>query len=243
MTKKPLTLVTGGSAGIGEAIVKDLGKAGHRLAFSYLTNDVAAQRLVAALRDDGVEATAYHADLSKPGGGHALAHTVLKTQGSVTHLVNNVGPGALTPFGPGLAAQASDMFQRNVSAGLELMEVLVPTMQNDSAVLNVSSLNARFPPAKVSAFAASKAALDAATKALAAELGPRGIRVLGVAPGPIEREDAPRPEEVREKVASKTALPRFGTVEDVAQAVTFLLSAKASFINGEIIGIHGGWIT
>ena len=135
------------------------------------------------------------------------------------------------------------MFQRNVSAGLELMEVLVPTMQNDSAVLNVSSLNARFPPAKVSAFAASKAALDAATKALAAELGPRGIRVLGVAPGPIEREDAPRPEEVREKVASKTALPRFGTVEDVAQAVTFLLSAKASFINGEIIGIHGGWIT
>jgi 3-oxoacyl-[acyl-carrier protein] reductase len=135
------------------------------------------------------------------------------------------------------------MFQRNVASGLELAEILVPEMPDGGTLLNISSLNARFPPAKVTAFAASKAALDAATKALALELGPKGIRVLAVAPGPIEREDAPRPDEVRDKIASKTALPRFGTVEDVAQMVAFLLSDKASFVSGEIIGVHGGWIT
>lgn len=243
MTDAPLTLVTGGSAGIGAAIVKDLGKAGHRLAFSYNTNHEAAKALVETLSRDGVDAAAYQADLSTAGAGHALAQAVLNAQGPVTHLVNNVGPGAATPFGPGLAALATEMFQRNVASGLELAEILVPEMPDGGTLLNISSLNARFPPAKVTAFAASKAALDAATKALALELGPKGIRVLAVAPGPIEREDAPRPDEVRDKIASKTALPRFGTVEDVAQMVAFLLSDKASFVSGEIIGVHGGWIT
>ncbi len=243
MTDAPLTLVTGGSAGIGAAIVKDLGKAGHRLAFSYNTNLEAAKALVETLSRDGVDAAAYQADLSTAGAGHALAQAVLNAQGPVTHLVNNVGPGAATPFGPGLAALATEMFQRNVASGLELAEILVPEMPDGGTLLNISSLNARFPPAKVTAFAASKAALDAATKALALELGPKGIRVLAVAPGPIEREDAPRPDEVRDKIASKTALPRLGTVEDVAQMVAFLLSDKASFVSGEIIGVHGGWIT
>jgi len=239
----PLTLVTGGSAGIGEAIVRELGKAGHRLAFSYHTNSDAAAEMVNALTADDIEARAYHADLSSPGAGHALAHAVLDAQGCVTHLVNNVGPGAATPFGPGLAQLATEMFQRNVASGLELAEILVPEMPKGGAILNISSLNGRLPPARVSAFAASKAAMDAITKALAAELGPCGIRVLAVAPGPIERDDAPRPDDIRAKIASKTALPRFGAVEDVAYMVRFLLSDKAGFVSGEIIGVHGGWIT
>lgn len=243
MTDAPLTLVTGGSAGIGAAIVKDLGKAGHRLAFSYFRNRDAAEAQVADLTAQGIDCACYQADLAGVGAGHALAQAVLDRQGKVTHLVNNVGPGAATPFGPGLAARASEMFRRNVASGLELAEILVPQMSGGGTILNVSSLNGRYPPAAVSAFAASKAALDAVTKSLAAELGPQGIRVLAVAPGPIEREDAPRPDAIRDKIASKTALPRFGTVGDVAQLVTFLLSAKAGFISGEIIGIHGGWIT
>lgn len=240
---KPLTLVTGGSAGIGAAIVRDLGKAGHRLAFSYKSNATAADQLVAALSSEGIEIKAYRADLSTAGAGHVLAQNVLDAQGAVTNLVNNVGPGAATPFAPGLAALATEMFQRNVASGLELAEILVPQMEKNGTILNISSLNGRYPPAQVSAFAASKAAMDATTKALSAELGPKGIRVLSVAPGPIERDDAPRPEKLRDKIASKTALPRFGTVDDVAQMVTFLLSAKASFVSGEIIGVHGGWIT
>lgn len=243
MTSAPLTLVTGGSAGIGAAIVRDLGKAGHRLAFSYKSNRAAAADLVAHLSSQGVDVKAYQADLSAAGAGHALAQEIIDAQGPVTHLVNNVGPGAATPFGPGLAAVATEMFQRNVASGLELAEVLVPKMRDGGTILNISSLNGRFPPANVSAFAASKAAMDATTKALAAELGPRGIRVLAVAPGPIERDDAPRPDDIRDKIASKTALPRFGTVEDVAHMVTFLLSDKAGFVSGEIIGVHGGWIT
>jgi len=237
------TLVTGGSAGIGAAIVTELGKAGHRLAFSYRTHENAAADPVQTLAAEGIEACAYSADLSAPGSGHALARSVLSAQGAVTNLVNNVGPGAATPFGPGLAALASEMFQRNVASGLELAEVLVPEMPSHGTILNISSLNGRFPPPAVSAFAASKAALDAVTTSLAAELGPKGIRVVGLAPGPIEREDAPRPEEIRAKIASKTALPRFGTVEDVAKTARFLLSEDAGFITGEIVGVHGGWLT
>jgi NAD(P)-dependent dehydrogenase (short-subunit alcohol dehydrogenase family) len=116
MSSVPLTLVTGGSAGIGSAIVTELGKAGHRLAFSYRTNEKAAARLVATLEAGGVEARAYQVDLSAAGSGHALARAVLAAQGPLTNLVNNVGPGAATPFGPGLAALADlkrVIFQRN----------------------------------------------------------------------------------------------------------------------------------
>jgi NAD(P)-dependent dehydrogenase (short-subunit alcohol dehydrogenase family) len=165
----------------------------------------------------------------------------VQAMGPVTTLINNVGPGRATPLAPGLGRTAMDIMQVGFSAALDLTALVAPQMTAGDVILMISSLNGRMPPAQVSAFAASKAALDAATRSLAYELGPRGIRVLGIAPGPIERSDAPRPDDIRDKIRNKTALPRFGTPQDVADLAAFAVSDKAGFLTGEVIGLHGGW--
>lgn len=236
-----LALVTGGSSGIGAAIVEELGKAGHRLAFSYRHDAAGADALVARLAGQGIEAQAFRADFAHPDAAAGLYERVREDMGAVGILVNNAGPGRETPLGIGLGRDAMDIMQVNLAAALDLTHAVSAEMADDGVILMISSLNGRLPPARVSGFAASKAALDAATRALALELGPRGIRVVGIAPGPIEREDAPRPDAVRASIAARTALPRFGTVADVAHLAAFLVSEKAGFLTGEVIGLHGGW--
>ncbi|MGB1034501.1 MAG: SDR family NAD(P)-dependent oxidoreductase [Primorskyibacter sp.] len=236
-----LALITGGSAGIGAAIVRELGKAGHRLAFSYCTGKDRAQSLVQELTAQGVEVRAFHADFAQPTAARSLYQQVADWGGTPQVLVNNAGPGRATPLSDTLGADTMAIMQVNVAAPLDLIAAAAPGMKAGGVILNISSLNGRMPPAQVTGFAASKAALDAATRALALELGPRDIRVLGLAPGPIERDEAPRPQDVRDKIRSKTALPRFGTVQDVAKMAAFLVSDDSQFATGEIIGLHGGW--
>ncbi|MCC1492580.1 SDR family NAD(P)-dependent oxidoreductase [Cognatishimia sp. F0-27] len=236
-----LALVTGGSSGIGAAIVEEFGKAGHRLAFSYREDRDGAEALVARMASVGVDAQAFPCDLADPHAAEALAETVTRAMGQVSILVNNAGPGRATPLEPGIGAAMREITQVGLASALELSAHVTPGMGAGDVILNISSLNGREPPATVSAFAAMKAGLDAATRALALELGPRGIRVVGIAPGPIERADAPRPDALRDKIRSKTALPRFGSVTDVAHLARFVVSEQAGFLTGETIGLHGGW--
>lgn len=231
-----ITLITGGSNGIGAAIALELAAQGHRLALTYRADAAGANALAAQ-----TGAQVFQADFNDPTAPAELHRQVAQTMGPVTTLINNVGPGRATPLAPGIGAEAMQMMQVGLAPALELSALCAPDMGAGDVILNISSLNGRHPPARVSAFAASKAALDAVTLALAQELGPRGIRVLGIAPGPIERDEAPRPDEIRDKIRSKTALPRFGTPQDVADLASFLVSPKAGFLTGEVIGLHGGW--
>lgn len=241
MTQDRFTLVTGGSVGIGAAIVRELALQGQRVAFSFRDSAEAATDLVLELARQGCETRAIAADFAAPDAPAKLFKKATEDMGRLSVLVNNVGPGKATPLAPGLGAEAMQMMQVGLSPALELGALAAPQMIQGDVILNISSLNGRSPPARVSAFAASKAALDAATLALAQELGPRGIRVCGIAPGPIERDDAPRPDDIRDKIQSRTALPRFGTPQDVAHLAAFLVSEKAGFLTGEVIGLHGGW--
>lgn len=240
MTQK-LTLITGASNGIGRAIAVELAAQGHRLALSYRADASAMEHLITELTDAGTEVAAFQADFADPEAATRLHADVVQAMGPVTTLINNVGPGRATPLAPGLGRTTMEIMQVGLASALDLTALVAPQMTAGDVVLMISSLNGRQPPARVSAFAASKAALDAATQALAYELGPRGIRVLGIAPGPIERDEAPRPDDIRDKIRSKTALPRFGTPQDVAHLAAFLVSERAGFLTAEVIGLHGGW--
>lgn len=237
----PLTLITGASNGIGRAIAHALAQQGHRLALTYNSDAGSAETEQAALAAQGAEARFFQADFENPNSAANLHKDITASMGPISVLINNVGPGRATPLTAGIGAEVMQMMQVGLASALELSALCAKDMTDGDVILNISSLNGRYPPAQVSAFSASKAALDAATRALALELGPRGIRVVAIAPGPIERDDAPRPDAIRDKIRSKTALPRFGTVQDVAHLAAFVVSDKASFLTGEVIGLHGGW--
>lgn len=122
-----------------------------------------------------------------------------------------------------------------------LLDAALPHLQAGAAIVNISSVNAQFPPKDAALYGASKAALNLWTKAMAKELGPSGIRVNGVAPGAVNLPEAPRSEELIAMFAEQTALGRIAEPADIARAVRFLASDEASFITGETLTVSGGY--
>jgi len=117
----------------------------------------------------------------------------------------------------------------------------LPHLQSGAAVVNISSVNAVLPPKGAALFGASKAALNLWTRAMAKELGSKGIRVNAVAPGAINIAENPRPAGLTELFVKETALGRIGTPQDIARAVRFLASEDARFVTGEVLTVSGGY--
>ncbi len=235
-------LVTGASRGIGEATAKVLDRAGARLLLSGRTVED-LERVAAELTQP---ATVLVADLSQPGSGTELAQRVLATTGGVDILVNNAGipmrrtPSQLTE------ADVDEVFAINVRALVMLTVALGPSMaaRGGGSVINVSSVAAIRGPLGRVAYAGTKGAVDAMTRALAADLGPVGIRVNSVAPGIIttaiweqSRRSVPG---LIEDLAEQVALKRWGSAEDVADTVLFFASDLSRYVTGETLGVDGG---
>ncbi|MEM6727594.1 MAG: SDR family oxidoreductase [Pseudomonadota bacterium] len=225
-------IVTGGTRGIGKGIVE-------ALASDY--------RVIALWRStppeglpDGV--VAIQADLSDgEGSARAMEKAMQRAGGRLFGLVNNAGvtaPNAVDGFDP---EPVQEMFAVNVIAPALLLAASLPHMERGARVINISSVNADFPPLGATLYGASKAALNTWTRGAARELGPRGILVNAVAPGAVNTPENPRSEELTKTFADLKALGRVGTPADISGVVRFLLSDAAGFITGEVIRASGGY--
>jgi len=228
---RKVALVTGGARGIGRAIAEDLSR-DYQVAITWK-----------ATRPEGLpnEVTAVQADLGSPGTPQRMIDDVVRRLGRLDVIVNNAGIVRHSPKENFSVDDASEILAINLLAPSALLSAALPHLVEGAAIVNISSVNAVLPPRDASIYGASKAALSLWTRAMAKELGPRGIRVNAVAPGIVNTPEAPRPEDLTDRVANDTALGRIGTPQDIARAVRFLASDDASFITGEVLTVSGGY--
>ncbi|MGC1503549.1 MAG: SDR family oxidoreductase [Sulfitobacter sp.] len=225
---KPVALITGGARGIGRAIAAELAT-DHTVAITYRNTPPDA-----LLREfPGI--LALPADLSVATAASDIIHQVMTRLGRLDVIVNNAGAISDDNTDP-LAT-----FAVNLTAPMALLEAALPHLHRGASVINISSVNAELPAMGAVGYSASKAALNTWTRGMAKTLGPKGIRVNGIAPGAIERPEAPRPAELVQAFVAMTALGRTGIPKDIARVARFLASDSSGFITGEVITVSGGY--
>lgn len=241
---RQVALVTGASRGIGSAIAAQLAREGYSVCINYHQNRQAAQALADRLQSQGYSAMTAAADVAVRAEVEAMVRSVEQTLGPVTLLVNNAGISSQEQFQDLSDAAWERYFAVNVTGARNAILAVLPHMLSEKSgcIVNLSSIWGLWGASCEVAYACTKAALIGLTRSLAAELAPSGIRVNAVAPGCIET-DMLRTlgEETCRTLAEETPLGRLGTVEDVAQAVAFLASPKASFITGQVLTADGGF--
>ncbi|MFD0139426.1 glucose 1-dehydrogenase [Streptomyces sp. NPDC002387] len=243
---RPVTVVTGGSRGIGAATCVRLASDGHDLALSYVRDDAAAERTATAVRGAGGRCVTVQADTSDESDVDRLFDTAARELGAVTGLVNNAG--VTSPHGRLTDADTADLrrvVEVNVLGVLlcSRRAARMMTRRKSGVIVNVSSAAATLgSPGEYVHYAASKAAVDALTVGLAKELGPDGIRVNAVSPGIVETEihaamgDPGRPS----RLAPTVPLGRPGRAEEIAAAISWLMSPESSYTTGAVLRVSGG---
>ncbi|MGW5662332.1 glucose 1-dehydrogenase [Streptomyces sp. NPDC003758] len=243
---RPVTVVTGGSRGIGAATCVRLAADGHDVALGYLRNAEAAERTAEAVRAAGARCVTVRVDTSDEAAVDRLFDTAADALGPVTGLVNNAG--VTGPLGR-LADTDTDVLRRVVEVNL-LGTLLCSrraaremATRGSGVIVNVSSGAATLgSPGEYVHYAASKAAVDTLTMGLSKELGPDGIRVNAVAPGLVDTEihaamgDPDRPR----RMAAAIPLRRAGSAEEIAAAIAWLMSPESSYTTGAVLRVAGG---
>ena len=240
-----VAVVTGASKGIGAAIAKQLAAEGSKVVVNYASSREGADRVVSEIRKSGGQAIAVQADLSKEDDVVRLFAEAKKEFGHLDILVNNAGVYQFAPLDQIDAAHFRWHFDVNV-LGLLLAsrEALALFPAEGGSIINISSVvsTGRFPGSAV--YSATKGAVDALTRALSVELGPRKIRVNTINPGMVETEGVHAAgiagSEMQSQVESQTPLGRIGQPEDISGAAVFLASSDSSWITGESFFISGG---
>lgn len=239
--RKKVALVTGGSRGIGAAIVRRLAEEGAHVAFTYSKSGKAAAALAKALSAHGVKAKAYPADAAAPKSLPRLIDKVLKDFGKLDILVNNAGVFLGGRIGEIKAVDYEKVMRVNVDAVFALTNAAVRKMKAGGRVINISSvLGERAVGPDMGVYNASKFAVTGFSRSWAKDLGAKGILVNAVQPGPIDTELNPATGESAKVQKARTALGRFGRPEEVAAAVAFLAGPDATYITGATLNVDGG---
>jgi 3-oxoacyl-[acyl-carrier protein] reductase len=241
--ERRVALVTGGSRGIGAAVARELGDAGAEVVVNYVTSAGPAEAVCKDVRDAGGSARALAGDISTPDGAATLVNEVESQIGPIAILVCNAG---ITRDNLIMKLTDDDwraVIDTNLGGAFFTCRAVARPMlkRRGGAIVTMSSVVGVHGNAGQTNYAASKAGLIGLTKALAKELGGRGIRVNAIAPGYISTEltDA-LPEAAREAILAGTPLGRLGDPEDVARAVRFLVSDAAAFVTGDVLAVDGG---
>ena len=236
-----VALVTGGSRGIGKGCALELAKAGYDIAITYVGNDEAANQTIKELKAIGIKAKAYKFDISDKTACTDAVNKVQADFERIDVLINNAGTTR-----DGLFIRMNDenweaVINTNLNSAFYMTQPISKIMMKlrEGCIINMSSIVGIRGNAGQANYSAAKAALAGATKALAAELGPKQITVNAVAPGVIDTE-LWQGEADNDLIRQRIPMRRAGTPEEVAHLVAFLISEKASYITGPIIGIDGG---
>jgi NAD(P)-dependent dehydrogenase (short-subunit alcohol dehydrogenase family) len=240
-------LITGGDSGIGRAVAIAYAREGADVAFTYLTEEVDDARQTAALVEEaGRRAVAIEVDLRESSECDRVVRESVEALGGLDVLVNNAG--FQMARGGGLESiddeQLDRVFRTNLYALFWMTRAAVPHLRESTGcIINNASIQAYEPSTTLLDYAATKAAINNATVNLAAELGPDGIRVNAVAPGPIwtPLQPATQPVEKLETFGDDTPLGRAGQPAEVAPAFVFLaVDKEASYVSGTVLGVTGG---
>lgn len=239
-----VALVTGGSRGIGRAVSELLGRAGARVAVNYVTGQRAAESLVEEIRAGGGEAMALAGDVSDAAEARRLVESAVAAWGRLDILVNNAGVWEEDRAGRGDVAVWDRTLAVNLRGAFLVTDAAVPHLEKtEGGIVFVSSTAGQRGEAQHSAYAATKGGLVSYTKSLAAELGPRGIRVNCVAPGWVETDltrDALADPDRRRDIEAAIPLGRVAQPPDIAGSVLFLVSDLARHVQGEVLNVNGG---
>ena len=244
MLKDQVALVTGGSRGIGKAIVSTLAAQGAKVAFVYRGNQAAADALVAEVTNAGGECKAIQGDVADCATAPRVVSEVLAAWGRVDILVNNAGVIRDGLFVRMETSAWDEVMRTNLDGTFHFCKAVADQMvfkQRSGRIVNISSVAGTHVNAGQANYSASKGAINSLTKVLAVEMGKRGVTVNAVAPGFIETDMS---EAVRNKAGDiiKKAIPlnRLGVPADIANVVLFLVSPAAAYVTGQVITVDGG---
>ena len=241
-----VAVVTGASKGIGASIAKHLAAEGAAVVVNYSSSKAGADRVVAEITAKGGRAVSVQANVARQADIHRLFAEAKKAFGQIDILVNNAGIYEFAPIEAVTAEHFHKMFDLNV-LGLILasQEAVKHFGPEGGSIVNISSVASTLAPPNASVYSATKAAVDAVTRSLAKELGPRKIRVNSINPGMVETEGVHAAgfadSEMRKQTEATTPLGRIGQPDDIAPAVVFLASPESSWITGETLYISGGF--
>ena len=240
-----IALVTGGSRGIGRAVAIELAKEGATVAINYAGNKAAAEEVQSIITEMGGKAMIIQADVSDEKSATQMVEEVIAQLGGVDILVNNAG---ITRDGLFIRMKEEDwnaVINTNLTGIFNCTKVAAKYMmkKRSGRIINMSSVSGIMGNAGQTNYAAAKAGVIGFTKSLAREMASRGITVNAVAPGFIATDmTAAMPEKAQEHVLTCIPLGKMGKPEDIANAVLFLASDKASYITGQVIHVDGGMV-
>ncbi|MEO0367536.1 MAG: SDR family oxidoreductase [Pseudomonadota bacterium] len=234
-------LVTGGSRGIGAAIVKRLASQGAHVTLTYAGGEAAAQAVVEEVHLAGGYAQALKADAGKRGDGENAVAKVVEDHGSLDILVSNAGVNISKPMAELSDEDFDTTFGINVHGNFEVIRSAAKEMKEGGRIVVISATiaNSFFAPG-LALYGASKAAVNAFVQGWARDLGPRGITINAVVPGPIDTDMNPKDTELGAHLTQMVPLGRYGHSEEVAALATFLVGEEAGFITGARMIIDGG---
>ncbi|MCU1767722.1 3-oxoacyl-ACP reductase FabG [Pseudomonas protegens] len=237
-----VALIQGGSRGIGAAIVERLAAEGASVAFTYVSSASKAQALQDSIIAKGGKALAIHADSADAEAIRRAVNDSVKAFGRLDILVNNAGVLAIAPLDEFKLEDFDRTLAINVRSVFIAIQEAARHMGEGGRIINIGSTNAdRMPFAGGGPYAMSKAALVGLTKGLARDLGPRGITINNVQPGPVDTDMNPADSDFAASLMDLMAIRRYGHAEEVAGFVAYLASAEAGYITGASLTIDGGF--